>query len=282
MWEAVASIGSSLLGGLFGKSGADSKNAKEIKLARENNKFNAEQAQKQMDFQERMSSTAHQREIKDLEAAGLNPVLSGTGGAGSSSPGGASASGTMPNIENNMSEMAHSARDISTKFMQNPLLNAQVANQKAENERIKEQTKQLQISNAQQGVLTPLYMEAGNAVSGGIKSVKDLLGIKNSGDIVQDVMNAAKTAPGALASGNISIPTSAFDLSRLVGTENSEARKWARGEKGFLESIFDASKPENNVSSAKRLTSEKVQRWAREQEAKKNLSKPFHFNLPKR
>lgn len=55
------------------------------------NQFNADQAQKQMNFQESMSNTAHQREVKDLIAAGLNPVLSANGGA--SSPSGASASG---------------------------------------------------------------------------------------------------------------------------------------------------------------------------------------------
>lgn len=79
-------------------------------ITAKNNQWAADQAQKQMDFQERMARNAHQYEMEDLKKAGLNPVLAAGAGSGAATPSGAMA---QPDTSNTrlLAEMAMASVD---------------------------------------------------------------------------------------------------------------------------------------------------------------------------
>lgn len=73
---------------------ADEANRKNYEMWKAQADYNATEAQKSRDYQERMANTAYQRAVKDLMAAGINPILA-YNTMGSATPTGATATSGM-------------------------------------------------------------------------------------------------------------------------------------------------------------------------------------------
>lgn len=114
-WAAIAQGAMEIGGQLLQAHGQHQANRTNIRIARE-----------QMAFQERMSNTEYQRSMADLQAAGLNPMLSMMKGGGASTPPGSTA-----RVENVYSGAANSANAVA-RVMGTALMKAQIQKTAAE------------------------------------------------------------------------------------------------------------------------------------------------------
>jgi len=105
---AAAGIGAagSIIGGMMTNSAN-----KEMNEA--NNAANMQMSAENRAWQERMSNTAHQREVSDLKLAGLNPVLTATGGSGASTGSGSMATMNANRVEDVLGKGVSSALQVA-------------------------------------------------------------------------------------------------------------------------------------------------------------------------
>lgn len=143
-WGTIAAAGISALGSLSAGQAAQSGTSKA-------NRANYLMAKNQMAFQERMARHAHRYEVNDLRKAGLNPILSGTGGGGAPA-----ASGSTAKMESEEGAGVASALDALAKITQALLTQKEAERTEAETKKTEAQTVTEQTQPALVGAQTTL------------------------------------------------------------------------------------------------------------------------------
>lgn len=137
----------------------------------ETNKQNKKNAREQMAFQERISSTAHQREVEDLKKAGLNPLLSAN--AGASSP-----TGAMSTDVNPLAGFASTANDAYSNYLATKKQGAEVDLINSQKKKTDNETRALEKQAIQGDISESVFKELKKMWNSGAQKFKEVQGDK--------------------------------------------------------------------------------------------------------
>lgn len=153
-----------MLDAILGYLGQQDTNATNEAIANQSTETSMAEAQRNRDFQERLSNSAYQRQVSDLSSAGLNPMLAYIKGGGASTPSGStgqvtSAQYTSP-IQGAISSRLTSAQTKKTE--------AEIPNLEKQNEKIGQEIENLKTDNEKsKAIIDNIRVEYQNLIKQG-------------------------------------------------------------------------------------------------------------------